>query len=273
MKKIIYHYTEYVALDGILKRGNIRLNNILNMNDATEMRFFINAIKELVVKRLISEGKIESANRIEKFIENETKEEYHYASYAACFSEHRDDASQWDRYGNSGKGVCIGFDKDLLQSLTGGFLSLQKVFYEADVSFHPLTEKLYNLAMEPTYSMDDVKEIMEEIWTASAAFKHPSFASEKEIRLVVSPFIDDEFAVEPQYNIAINRIKKYYPLELGEMCKRSGYSMDDLITEIIIGPTSTQSISILQDYFRDCGLVGISEKIKISDCPLRSSGL
>ena len=43
-----------------------------------------------------------------------------------------------------------------------------------------------------------------------AAFKHPSFASEREFRLVVSPFISNEFAVQPKYHVTPNRIKKYY---------------------------------------------------------------
>ena len=110
---------------------------------------------------------------------------------------------------------------------------------------------------------------MTEAWIQSTAFKHPSFASEKESRLVVSPFISDEFAVEPKYHVAPNRIKKYYPLNLNRMCSRLNLHLSDLVGEIIIGPTSSQSPSILQDYLGDRGLSVLKNEIRMSNCPLR----
>ena len=110
---------------------------------------------------------------------------------------------------------------------------------------------------------------MNEAWIQSAAFKHPSFAREKERRLVISPFILNEFAVEPRYHVSPGRIKKYYPLDLNRMCGRLGLHMSELIGEIIIGPTSSQSKPILQDYLIDCGMNALKDKISMSDCPLR----
>ena len=110
---------------------------------------------------------------------------------------------------------------------------------------------------------------MNDAWIQSAAFKHPSFAREKERRLVISPFILNEFAVEPRYHVSAGRIKKYYPLDLNRMCGRLGLHMSELFGEIIIGPTSSQSIPILQDYLVDCGLNSLKNKISMSDCPLR----
>ena len=45
--------------------------------------------------------------------------------------------------------------------------------------------------------------------------------------------------------------------------------MEDLIVEIIIGPESTQSQPILQDYLRDQGLPKLADRVSLSDCPLR----
>jgi hypothetical protein len=111
--------------------------------------------------------------------------------------------------------------------------------------------------------------LMNDAWVQSAAFKHPSFASEKESRLVVSPFISNEFAVEPKYHVSEGRIKKYYPLNLNRMCSKLNMHLSDLVSEIIIGPTSSQSIPILQDYLSDCGLNVLKNKIHMSNCPLR----
>ena len=41
---MLYHYTNFAAFDGIIRCAELRLNNILNMNDASEMRLFMNGI-------------------------------------------------------------------------------------------------------------------------------------------------------------------------------------------------------------------------------------
>ena len=109
-------------------------------------------------------------------------------------------------------------------------------------------------------------------WSCSAAFKHPSFLSEREVRLVVSPFVKEYFEVEPCYHITTERIKKYYPLDLMGMCGKIGIGLEELVPEIIIGPESTQSKSILQDYLRDNGLEELAGKVALSKCPLRRPG-
>ena len=46
------------------------------------------------------------------------------------------------------------------------------------------------------------------------SFKHPSFRSEYEMRLVVSPFEKEGLDIQPCYHVSKERIKKYYPLDL-----------------------------------------------------------
>ena len=67
----------------------------------------------------------------------------------------------------------------------------------------------------------------------------------------------------------MGRIKKYYPLDLTRMCGRLNMHLSDLVGEIIIGPTSSQSLPILQDYLVDCGLTVLKDRITMSSCPLR----
>ena len=55
------------------------------------------------------------------------------------------------------------------------------------------------------------------------------------------------------------------------MCQRVGIGLEDLITELIIGPDSTQSAAIFQDYLRDHGLNRLAGRVSLSDCPLRVS--
>jgi hypothetical protein len=269
---MLYHYTDFAAFDGIIRCAELRLNNILNMNDASEMRLFMNGICKAVIDKLVIDGEAEKIRKTEIFFQKELEEEFHYSAYAACFSKYRDDAAQWERYGHFGQGVCIAFQEDLMQKMVGGAISLQEVYYQEDMREHPLVNEFYTLIKEQkkfSESQPKLQALMNDAWVQSAAFKHPSFASEREFRLVVSPFVSNEFAIEPKYHVAAERIKKYYPLDLNRMCGRLNMHLSDLVGEIIIGPTSPQSLPILQDYLTDCGLHVLKDRISMSDCPLR----
>lgn len=269
---MLYHYTDFAAFDGIIRNAELRLNNILNMNDAAEMRLFMNGICNAVIEKLEGNTSADTIRSVEKFLKGELKQEFHYSAYAACFSKYRDDASQWERYGHLGQGVCIAFHEDLMQKMMGGPISLQEVYYQVDMREHPLVNEFFQLIQSSgdfAECLPAMQNLLNSAWVQSAAFKHPSFSSEREFRLVVSPFISHEFAIEPRYHVTMERIKKYYPLDLNKACGKLGMHLSDLIGEIIIGPTSSQSLPILQDYLVDCGLHVLKSKISLSECPLR----
>ena len=54
-----------------------------------------------------------------------------------------------------------------------------------------------------------------------------------------------------------------------DVLERCLESVAGLVEEIIIGPDSTQSAAILQDYLRDNGLSALAERVSLSECPLR----
>ena len=63
-RDILYHYTDFQALDGILRCAQLRVNNVLNMNDAAEMRFFMTGLCNAVVKRLEEDQDPERASKV-----------------------------------------------------------------------------------------------------------------------------------------------------------------------------------------------------------------
>jgi len=268
---IFYHYTDYKALDGILRCAQLRVNNVLRMNDAAEMRHFMARLSSAIAKRLETEGRGGHAKAVQTLFRRELQKEY--SAFAACFSFRRDDAAQWERYGNGGRGVCIAFQGDLLRKMAAGPLSLHYVFYEDDMTGHPMVDRFCELIAgkaELTEDDTDIQCAMRDAWACSVAFKHPSFSSEDEVRLVVSPFYGSEgFDLQPCYHVSKERIKNYYPLDLQKMCSNIGTTLEDLVAEIIIGPESTQSLTILQDYLRSLGLGRAAERVSLSDCPLR----
>ena len=270
---VLYHYTDYLAFHGILKDRELRVNNVRNMNDAAEMQLFMNGIFRAVERELEEERADEKLGKLRELANELNKKYFDYAAYAACFSTYRDDASQWERYANRGKGVCLGIDRNVLERMTGGAITLQKVYYQDDVDTHPLVKKLYDLTMSEEIITEDnpaLKAALADCWRNSASFKHPSFSSEHEVRLVVMPFGAADFDVKPRYHVTKDRIKKYYPLDLDAMCEKTGVSLEDLITEIIVGPESTQSLPIIRDYLRDLSFPKLAERVYMSDCPLRS---
>ena len=91
--EILYHYTDYQALDGMLHQAQLRVNNVLNMNDAAEMRYFMDGLCDAVAKRLESEGDSKRAGQVRALFREELKKEFYYSAYAACFSLHRGDAA------------------------------------------------------------------------------------------------------------------------------------------------------------------------------------
>lgn len=267
---ILYHYTDFQAVDGILRCAQLRVNNVLRMNDSAEMRHFMNHLCSAVTDRLQQDGYLSQAQTLQALFHDEIKKEY--SAFAACFSFHRDDAAQWERYGNRGRGICIAFRREYLQRMAKGALSLQTVFYRDDMAGHPMVDVFCQLVRDgvPLSSENPaVKTAMRDAWACSVSFKHPSFSSEYEMRLVVSPFETGDFDVRPCYHVTKERIKKYYPLDLMSMCEKAGIKLEDLIAEITIGPESTQSMAIFQDYLRDHGLCSLVDRVTLSDCPLR----
>ena len=270
MESIFYHYTDFQALDGILRCAQLRVNNVLRMNDSAEMRHFMGRLARAITARLEADGDAAHAQAVAALFQEELRREY--SAYAACFSFRRDDAAQWERYGNRGRGVCIAFQGELLRRLARGPLSLHTVFYADDMTGHPMVDRFCRLAQgKESLSREDpeLRQAMGDAWACSVAFKHPSFSSEDEVRLVVAPFGNTEFDIKACYHVTKERVKKYYPLDLREMCRQAGAALEDLVAEVIIGPESTQSLAILQDYLRDHSLPSLAERVSLSDCPLR----
>lgn len=276
--EILYHYTDFAALEGILGHSQLRLNNVLNMNDAAEMNLFMYGICKNVAGQFAAGNRQDKVRLTEYIFMKEQKDRFSYSAYAACFSRYRDDAAQWERYGNQGRGVCIAFDEPLLAEMAKAPLSLKPVLYQENIQDHHLVSKIYeilcgDIPAEDYSSSPALRKALDRAWAASAAYKHPSFASENEVRLLVSPFEQGYFDVQPQYHISRERIKKYYPLNLDHMCEETGTTIEELISELIIGPESTQSLPILQDYLCSLGFCTLAKRISYSMCPLRKSCL
>ena len=70
-RRILYHYTDFQALDGILRHAQLRVNNVLRMNDSAEMRHFMDRLCAAVSHRLEEEGRPDQAGRVRALLREE----------------------------------------------------------------------------------------------------------------------------------------------------------------------------------------------------------
>ena len=69
MDSIFYHYTDFQALDGILHSAQLRVNNVLRMNDSAEMRHFMGRLSSAIVRQLAAEGETARARAVQALSE------------------------------------------------------------------------------------------------------------------------------------------------------------------------------------------------------------
>ncbi|MCR4580141.1 MAG: DUF2971 domain-containing protein [Treponema sp.] len=265
-KERLYHYTDFNAMRGIITNGEIWLWNLRRMNDSQEMQYFIKELK-VAVKKLLSD---QESNYMEKLFKENLKDFDSLSSYAACFSEYADDAAQWSRYAKNGMGVCIAFNRELLSEIgEAGHAPLCKVNYSRSCDDLGIVKELAGLIKSENPSEEKIHEVFNKLITSSPLFKHPSFISEKEYRLVSLPYNVNEYLGEPHFFVEETNIKKYYILNLRKVCQSLKHDYSELFEEVCIGPQARVTKDVLSDYFNASGMSRLCDKIKISECPLR----
>ena len=260
----LYHYTDFNAMRGIITNGEIWLWNLRRMNDSQEMQYFINELKIAVKKQIAPD----EYGQMEKMFTENLKDFDRLSSYASCFSEYADDAAQWSRYAKGGLGVCISFNKNLLAKIgDAGHAPLCRVSYSKNCDKLEIVQEIASLIKNGT--SEKIRETFNRLVTSSPLFKHPSFISEKEWRLVSLPYNVNEYLGEPHFFVEETNIKKYYILNLRKVCESLDIRYSDLFEEICIGPQARVTCEVLSDYFTATGISELCGKIKMSECPLK----
>ena len=264
--KTLYHYTDFNAMRGIIINGEIWLWNLRRMNDSQEMEYFVKELKAAVKKQ------IDSADykKLDDLFAENLKDFSSLSSYAACFSEYSDDAAQWARYAKNGSGVCIAFNSQMLSVIGDiGHAPLCKVNYSSSCDDLEIVRDFANIIEEENPNPEAVNALFNNLITSSPVFKHPSFISEKEYRLVSLPYNVTEYLGQPHFFVEETNIKKYYILRLKDISFNLGLKYTDLFQEITIGPQARVTKDVLTDYFVSSGVPELAERIKVSECPLR----
>ncbi|MGO9137232.1 MAG: DUF2971 domain-containing protein [Syntrophales bacterium] len=123
--EILYHYCSIDTFMKIIENKTIRLSNIFKMNDYSEVMhvldFLPSALHEEYKTRPFSfnyKG-IDNDKALDQIVLDIKKSinEVKFVSYIASFSASEDDLEQWNRYGDDGKGVAIGYNGKILYEI------------------------------------------------------------------------------------------------------------------------------------------------------------
>lgn len=189
LPNVVYHYTTADGLLGILRSGTIWATNARYMNDASEIIYGRNLVRDVL--REEAEGETGHFRTwLEDFVDLVERVHEGHDTYLACFCESGDLLSQWRAYG-SGRGFAAGFRGAALANLEPS--TLLRVEYDPQVQQGGVRETVrihlrHLRAAVKEKRGSDVPAIsgafalMLTLWVA--ALKHPSFAEEREWRLM-----------------------------------------------------------------------------------------
>jgi hypothetical protein len=205
--QIVYHYTNAAGLLGILSRKELWQGDVEVMNDAQELEFIVPPIVSDLTRKAdmlwpsVNDDPEQSAEWcraqivrmivgfLTRSIKNAEDETYHV--YATCFCEDSDLLSQWRGYAGEG-GYAVGFYAEALKvaatrEVEGVEQScLARIHYGLDSARAALDALVGNLAMHAKahYSVESWHQFMQQVLPLVSTVKHPSFAEEREWRLL-----------------------------------------------------------------------------------------
>ncbi len=224
---VLCHYTSFDAFKNIINSRQLWFNCLDRMNDIEEGQFLIEYIRNIFKKN----GRF--LETLQKNVEN---------FYSISFTTEEDDSSQWDRYGENGKGICI----------VTNFSKLSDFFYINNFSFS-LTPILYL----PFYEKNENNIFLDSI--LSTVISKNNGKSDRFALLLGGwcPFVknysfhnESEFRIICQVNNLVNSLHldiehKKLKLFLDEYMKEKqldGDPFSALFEKIIIGPSNQQSL-------------------------------
>lgn len=152
-----------------------------------------------------------------------------------CFSAERDDANQWKKYGDDGRGLCLGIQVLNETPPTDSRCGLVKIEYSEGSWRETVTRAFKEIcsvlsrARFLTHNIVLGSKALYRIAThASISAKHPEWAAEREYRLVKLVF-DDEL-LKLRERESAGKTLRYLPVPVRVEGKRIA------LAEVIIGP-------------------------------------
>jgi hypothetical protein len=265
---LLYHYTGLEGLEGILRERMIWATDVRYLNDTSEVHYS----REVIGRR--------AADRDEKLSETYGGFLAHGTAaglggsamfpdtFVASFCEDGDNLTQWKTYGRGGYGFALGFDWESLRQLSQvSSYSLVPIIYDTVRQDERVDDVIDEAAdqyaawggeISDLTSAKQVLLVTYALMVALWSIKHPSYADEREWRLVhmmfpldppPTPFFrDGRRGTTPYEKVPLNAVLGGFPLK-----------------EVVLGPCALDTRLQVEGGLAENGISGVL--VRDSDVP------
>jgi hypothetical protein len=235
--KSLYHYTSAAGLLGILKTESIFATEQTHLNDASEYKYAVDLIEDLMRKSSFAHLSSEAVDVLVMNLRLFSTPAFNVRSYITSFTCAGDVLSQWIMYAGA-TGYCIDLDPEVLfkeiQKISG---IIVPVFYKLEIQREILNETLTKmderLAIALSIGNESVTEwygtSLATLTTLAQCMKHHGFAQEEEVRVICT--VDPDGTHVPKFRAGRHGATPYLSLPIrpdGEWAikgLRSAYSV------------------------------------------------
>jgi hypothetical protein len=287
IERPLYHYTDGRGLKGIIESGQIWFTDYRDLNDPSEMVYGINLAHE--VARMIA---TDADDRVRLFLEafidmfSHANLQTTLEFFIASFSRARNDLGQWRAYADNGRGFAIGFSERMfriteeppaekLTEFVGPVLYTEgevrarhrSALDEAVAIFFDTVnanaELVRDIAVGIPFMQQLVRQTMTLLTWNCLTSKHPAYAHEDEVRLVIMG-MPTLLSSHVRTRLRGSEIVPYIaqPMPLRE---------PDNIVEIVVGPAAPADAERSVRTMLDSLGVDPNVDVSRSDIPYRAS--
>jgi hypothetical protein len=204
---LLWHYTDFNGLHGMVAEDHIRASGIAYLNDAAEFKYTIDIARPYLEPGTVKLGDIGlflTREDVPKFVQQVLDRARRSGVFVMSLSRKADDLSQWRAYSGAGTGFSLGFARDALETL-GRDQYFEMVDCEYDLAAQ---ENEVKDVVESTYEAMAAEErglnradavqrdrffdkwsfqLFQNLERAAVRNKSPKFIDEGEVRLVMRP--------------------------------------------------------------------------------------
>jgi hypothetical protein len=282
----LYHYTGAVGLKGVLDTQQLWFTDYRHLNDPSELRFGVGRVHEAL--HAAGEGADDRVSYFLRFAADLFSPENldALAFFVASFSRARNDLGQWRAYADNGRGFAIGFAPRKFEARPDLSASpeenafLCRVHYDAEAAvgrirlgidqaasiFRDTANANADLLRDRAVGLPFVDLLAKRliaswlVWCALTT-KHPAYAREEEVRLIIMGTVPRLLAVT-QTRTRAGEIVPY-------IAHPWAIQQPDDLAEIVIGPAAPPDTErSLRTLLATRGLQGV--KVERSDIPYRA---
>ena len=246
MDQILYHYCGLDAFLSIIKNSTLWLSDIRKSNDYLECVYCRDKINEKIRGFLEDDKEALEAWDFGYNINSDLSMDM--ISYVACFSENKDQLSQWRGYADNGAGIAVGFSRESfadLKEAAPSHISFRKVIYD-EKEQEKFIERIAResiKAMETKPVAQVAAELNQNYRLQFPVLKNASFEEEAEWRII----FNDSFSKRKRhvgknilfsgirYTVREKRLVSYIEMDFSKLKYNA-------IKEIWIGPKAEVEI-------------------------------